>query len=231
MPDVIVTLNEIFRLPNDEFINMSELPPGEYQYRYNNLMAITFTPDGLPAVQLKLNGQEVPLAIGEPINYIDYNRTVIQKNCAFFMPTKMVKNQSTRILISYDTTEPPDKNYLEYSLLLKNVGNKKITDYRANVCLKEGLIKKVNPKYYDNFIKQSSPSCVEIRVEKFMPGDHMETSFYADTAFYNSDLNTSFNSYDENGKISNEKFTENFIFLLPNCTLVSDFGTVELLKE
>lgn len=47
------------------------------------------------------------------------------------------------------------------SLLLKNVGNKEIINYKANVCLKEGLIKKVNPKYSGNLIKQNSPSCVE----------------------------------------------------------------------
>lgn len=65
-----------------------------------------------------------------------------------------------------------------------------------------------------------------------MHEDDISTSFYADAAFYNSYLNASFNSYDEKGRISNVDFTENIIFLLPNCTFAPEFwGTIELLKE
>ncbi len=237
-PSVDVTLNQIYGLQNDEFINMSDLPPGEYQLRFNNFIAMTFSPDNISVVELKpiIGGVVIDdkggWAIGRPFNYIDYNRTVIQNNCLFFTPTKVEKGQSTMVTIVYDTTDqdPQDTNYLKYSLLLANSGNKEINNYRADVCLREGLIKKVDPKYNDNFIKQSAPNCVGIRIEKFLPGDPMRATFYADAAFYNADLNASFNSYDENGKILNEKFTQNVMLFLPNCTLISPFGTVTRLK-
>ncbi len=239
-PIVEMRLNHIYIIANDKFVNMSDFPSGNYQLRFNNFMAMNFSPDDLTVVFLTPIGEAANddkefFAIGQPLNYIDYNRTVIENNCLFWLPKTVMKGQqnitiSFDSMDSFDSTYSQDTNYLEYSLWLTNSGNKEINNYRADICLKEGLIKKVDPKYSENFIKQSSPNCVEIRVEKFMPGDAMRATFYGAPGVYNADLNTSFNSYDENGKLSNEKFTENIIFFMPNCTLVSHFGTIELLK-
>lgn len=236
--EVVVTLNLIVRLPNEEFINISEIPSTDIAYSVDDFIAIRFNTDDLPLVEFNFDGElnfnhALQMAYARPLNYIDYNRTISQYNCLIYLFAQGYEtNQSTPVIMSFDSKDPSDINYLEYFFIFKNTGNKEISNYKANICLNEGLIKKVEPQYSHNLISLSAPNCVEIRIENFSPGDEVKARFYADAPYYDSDFTPSFNSYDENGKISNVIFTENYIFFLPNCTFIPEFfDTIEILKE
>lgn len=221
--EITATINQVVRLQNNHFINISKLQPGNYVYRVENFVAIKYNPDELPTVNLNFDGELVfdEFLIGwiTPYNYIGYNRTITQQNCLIYFFTSFFETgQSQQATLSFDTKAPSYDNFSEYYFLIENSGNKTIEDYKTNICLEEGLIVQVESDYSDNVIRKMGHNCIEIEIEHFFSGDKIDGRFYVTEAYIDSNFTVSINSYDENGEFSNQILSKNIIFLFPNCT-------------
>lgn len=213
-PDVRVTLNNIYRPPNDIFINFSDLSPTEYQYfmQFRGGDELTLDIDRSRGInKLSYNNEVIiPFGFEYQQNFVDKNGTIRQYNCIFVFPFQNMSAKVEYIGEAYIPSEPPDCfNCYEKTLSANNSGNRILTNFKSTVCV-DGFVSGVEGKTV-----QKDDNCVEIRSEDFLPGDKITGRFYGEHGWGVERFSAWSDYY---GEYPPDKLFQTLVFILPNCT-------------
>lgn len=220
--DVGITLNHIFRVSGMEnFINISQLYPGIYafglfhDYYNNSLMLIIDKRNELekPSVSMEFDGESLSsMGLIDEWNYIYPNKSIRQYNCVFhfILEGYFKAGKDYKYVAGALTKDKVCTECHEVTIHAENFGTKNLDNFKLETCF-NGI---VNSTTGD--IKKESSSCVEIRIEHFLPKDHLYGTVFIDGEFGTD----SFYVWDEyHGEFPRDKLLETAIFIVPNCNL------------
>jgi hypothetical protein len=218
-PHVTITLNQFEILEPTGFINVTQISDEFLWFNCEPYETCIITKDEIPGL-FYLNVGDFDRVFGYMAEYeFSVPSSEVERGCVFSFPSKITYSPDKSAV--FETWTPAKEivelknegcKYADECLLgtfsANNFGNKKLSDFKAEVCLESEIL------YLEGDIDLFF-NCLELREENFLPGDRLQGLFYGTPPF------TALESYaydEANGQFPDEHIVHMYSIVYPNCS-------------